>query len=117
MPHLLSFRVNHFNIHPLLLFSPLFFSILFSPSLLCPLLLFFLFSLLFHHSLPLSSSLPSSSPLFRALVQRKAVWKPCCFIYIYNVLLLSNPAWNSFLGAAPCSHCVLLYSTVQYVVE
>eukprot|EP00596_Hydrurales_sp_CCMP1899_P003780 CAMPEP_0119054474 /NCGR_PEP_ID=MMETSP1177-20130426/75087_1 /TAXON_ID=2985 /ORGANISM="Ochromonas sp, Strain CCMP1899" /LENGTH=459 /DNA_ID=CAMNT_0007034711 /DNA_START=124 /DNA_END=1500 /DNA_ORIENTATION=+ len=32
-----------------------------------------------------------------ALVQRKAVWKPCCFIYVYNVLLLSNPAWNSFL--------------------
>jgi hypothetical protein len=31
------------------------------------------------------------------LVQRKAVWRPCCFIYIYNVLLLSNPAWNSFL--------------------
>jgi len=31
------------------------------------------------------------------LVQRKAVWKPCCFIYIYNVLLLTNPAWNSFL--------------------
>ena len=23
---------------------------------------------------------------------------PCCFIYIYNALLLSNPAWNSFLG-------------------
>ena len=32
-----------------------------------------------------------------ALVQRKAVWQPCCFIYIYNVLLLTNPAWNSFL--------------------
>jgi hypothetical protein len=31
------------------------------------------------------------------LVQRRAVWQPCCFIYIYNVLLLSNPAWNSFL--------------------
>ena len=31
------------------------------------------------------------------LVQRKAAWKPCCFIYIYNLLFLSNPAWNSFL--------------------
>lgn len=36
--------------------------------------------------------------VFRNLVQRKAVWMPCCFIYIYNALLLSNPAWNSFLG-------------------
>jgi MFS family permease len=34
-----------------------------------------------------------------ALVQKKAVWRPCCFIYIYNVLLLQNPAWNSFLVA------------------
>ena len=33
------------------------------------------------------------------LVQQKAVWKPCSFIYIYNVLLLTNPAWNSFLVA------------------
>ncbi len=33
------------------------------------------------------------------LVQQKAVWKPCCFIYIYNVLLVSNPAWNTFLVA------------------
>ena len=32
-----------------------------------------------------------------ALVQRRAVWRPCCFIYIYNALLLTNPAWNSFL--------------------
>ena len=32
-----------------------------------------------------------------ALVQRKAVWRPCSFIYIYNMLLLTNPAWNSFL--------------------
>eukprot|EP01034_Spumella_vulgaris_P023197 gene23197-29392_t len=32
-----------------------------------------------------------------ALVQRKAVWKPCSFIYIYNVFLLTNPAWNAFL--------------------
>jgi hypothetical protein len=31
------------------------------------------------------------------LVQRKAVWQPCTFIYIFNVLLLTNPAWNSFL--------------------
>ena len=33
------------------------------------------------------------------LVQQKAVWKPCSFIYIYNVLLVTNPAWNSFLVA------------------
>lgn len=33
------------------------------------------------------------------LVQQKAVWKPCAFIYIYNVLLVTNPAWNSFLVA------------------
>eukprot|EP00605_Chrysophyceae_sp_TOSAG23-4_P002457 GSChrysophyteH1.ASY1.ANO1.2716.1 assembled CDS len=31
------------------------------------------------------------------LVQQKAVWQPCSFIYIYNVLLVTNPAWNSFL--------------------
>ena len=31
------------------------------------------------------------------LVQRKAAWKPCSFIYIYNLLFLSNPAWNSYL--------------------
>lgn len=31
------------------------------------------------------------------LVQRKAVWQPCAFIYIYNVFFLQNPAWNSFL--------------------
>ena len=31
------------------------------------------------------------------LVQRRAVWKPCSFIFIYNALLLTNPAWNSFL--------------------
>ena len=34
-----------------------------------------------------------------ALVQKRAVWRPCSFIYIYNVLLLQNPAWNSFLVA------------------
>ena len=33
------------------------------------------------------------------LVQQKAVWMPCSFIYLYNVLLLVNPAWNSFLVA------------------
>lgn len=33
------------------------------------------------------------------LVQQKAVWMPCTFIYIYNVLLVQNPAWNSFLVA------------------
>lgn len=31
------------------------------------------------------------------LVQRKAVWMPCTFIFIYNMLFLTNPAWNSFL--------------------
>lgn len=33
------------------------------------------------------------------LVQKRAVTRPCAFIYIYNVLLLQNPAWNSFLVA------------------
>ena len=33
------------------------------------------------------------------LVQKRAVYRPCCFIYIYNVLLWQNPAWNSFLVA------------------
>lgn len=32
-----------------------------------------------------------------ALVQRRAVWQPCTFIYLYNLLYLTNPAWNSFL--------------------
>lgn len=31
------------------------------------------------------------------LVQRRAVWQPCAFIYIYNIFFLNNPAWNSFL--------------------
>ena len=31
------------------------------------------------------------------LVQRRAIWQPCAFIYIYNIFVLSNPAWNSFL--------------------
>ena len=33
------------------------------------------------------------------LVQQKAVWMPCTFIYLYNVFLVQNPAWNSFLVA------------------
>ena len=33
------------------------------------------------------------------LVQQKAVWMPCTFIYLYNVFLVQNPAWNSFLLA------------------
>ena len=61
-----------------------------------------IFILSLHLSLSLSLSLShnffSTTIICRTLVQRKAVWKPCCFIYIYNVLLLSNPAWNSFLG-------------------
>lgn len=32
-----------------------------------------------------------------AMVQKRAVWLPCTFIYIYNCLYLTNPAWNSFL--------------------
>lgn len=32
-----------------------------------------------------------------SLVQRKAVWMPGAFLYIYNLLLIQNPAWNSFL--------------------
>jgi MFS family permease len=32
-----------------------------------------------------------------ALVQRRGIWQPCSFIYIYNVLYLTNPAWSSFL--------------------
>jgi hypothetical protein len=31
------------------------------------------------------------------LVQRRAVWYPSCFVFIYNSLQLSNPAWNNFL--------------------
>ena len=31
------------------------------------------------------------------LVQKKAVWLPCSFIFIFNCLLLTNLAWNSFL--------------------
>ena len=32
------------------------------------------------------------------LVQRRAVWKPCAFIFIYNMCILTNPALTSFLG-------------------
>ena len=32
------------------------------------------------------------------LVQRKAVFMPCAFIFIYNMFILTNPALNSFLG-------------------
>ena len=54
----------------------------------------------------------------RKLVQRKAVWMPCCFIYIYNALLLSNPAWNSFLGTSCYMRHVVCYvlSTTSFVV-
>ena len=31
------------------------------------------------------------------LVQLRAIWQPCAFIYIYNIFVLTNPAWNSFL--------------------
>lgn len=31
------------------------------------------------------------------MVQRRAIWQPNAFIVIYNVLYLTNPAWNSFL--------------------
>ena len=44
------------------------------------------------------------------LVQRKAVWKPCTFIFIYNMLLLTNPAWNTFLvdGLGTFSFSILI---------
>jgi len=32
-----------------------------------------------------------------ALVQRRAVWQPCAFIFIYNVFQISNAAWGNFL--------------------
>jgi len=35
--------------------------------------------------------------LIWALVQRRAVWRPCAFIFIYNMCILTNPALNSFL--------------------
>lgn len=31
------------------------------------------------------------------MVQKKAVWLPCSYIFLYNCLYLTNPAWNSFL--------------------
>lgn len=31
------------------------------------------------------------------MVQLRAVWYPCSFIYLYNCLYLTNPAWNTFL--------------------
>jgi hypothetical protein len=31
------------------------------------------------------------------LVKRRAVWQPCCFVFIYNVFQVSNSAWNNFL--------------------
>jgi hypothetical protein len=31
------------------------------------------------------------------MVQKRAVWYPCSFIYLYNCLYLTNPAWNTFL--------------------
>ena len=31
------------------------------------------------------------------LFQQTACWKPCTFIFLYNMSLLINPAWNSFL--------------------
>ena len=31
------------------------------------------------------------------LLQRRSVWQPCMFIFIYNSTLLTNPAWNTFL--------------------
>jgi hypothetical protein len=32
-----------------------------------------------------------------ALVQRRAVWQPCAFVFIYNVFQVSNAAWGNFL--------------------
>ena len=31
------------------------------------------------------------------MVQLRAVWQPCSFVFVYNMLQLSNPAWSSFL--------------------
>lgn len=31
------------------------------------------------------------------MVQRRAIWQPNAFIVLYNILYLTNPAWNSFL--------------------
>jgi MFS family permease len=31
------------------------------------------------------------------LLQRRAVWQPASFIFLYNMLVLQNPAWNNFL--------------------
>jgi len=55
----------------------------------------------FYHLLEIQSEVPPSiknqvSEIWK-LVQRKAAWKPCSFIFIYNLFFLTNPAWNSFL--------------------
>ena len=58
--------------------------------------------------LPFYSSLFESStdipPNVRAqitaiwdMVQRRAIWQPNAFIFVYNMFYLTNPAWNSFL--------------------
>jgi hypothetical protein len=31
------------------------------------------------------------------LVQKRAVWQPCAFIFVYNVFQVSNAAWGNFL--------------------
>ena len=92
---------------------------LFSVSLSFPLLFSFV---LFLRLIVMISYLLLLLTTCRTLVQRKAVWKPCCFIYIYNVLLLSNPAWNSFLGEechamfVSLSVCMEIYICVCHIL-
>lgn len=63
-------------------------------------------SLLLAPSIPMLLELPreKAPPSIReqctdifALVKRRAVWQPCCFVFIYNAFQVSNAAWSNFL--------------------
>jgi len=49
------------------------------------------------YNTPVKSKLEIQCQALWILVQKKAVWMPCGFICLYNMMLLTNPAWNSFL--------------------
>eukprot|EP00611_Tribonema_gayanum_P026411 TRINITY_DN628_c1_g1_i1.p1 TRINITY_DN628_c1_g1~~TRINITY_DN628_c1_g1_i1.p1 ORF type:complete len:571 (-),score=158.14 TRINITY_DN628_c1_g1_i1:865-2577(-) len=50
------------------------------------------------------TSLPTARHVWRthwqeiwALVQKRVVWQPMTFVYIYNAMMIPNAAWNNFL--------------------
>ena len=59
----------------------------------CP----FIYNLLDEHHFTKTRSLNEQCYDIWRTVQLKAIWRPLCFVYIYNALQIQNPTWNEFL--------------------